>query len=45
MNIGGLVWARETIIDAGGMIIQNLAFLALVWVVALRGAPTREYHG
>ena len=34
MNGGGLVWGRAHIADPGAMIVQNLAFLALVWLVA-----------
>jgi uncharacterized membrane protein YphA (DoxX/SURF4 family) len=36
MNIGGLWWAPQFIPDPGAMIVQNIAFLALVWVVAFR---------
>jgi uncharacterized membrane protein YphA (DoxX/SURF4 family) len=45
MNVGGLVWARGVIADPGGMIVQNIAFLALVWVVALRGTQPHKLHG
>jgi uncharacterized membrane protein YphA (DoxX/SURF4 family) len=37
MNAGGLVWARSQIPDPGGMIVQNLAFLVLIWVAAEDG--------
>ena len=36
MNAGGLVWGRGHISDPGGMVVNNLAFLALVWCVAER---------
>jgi uncharacterized membrane protein YphA (DoxX/SURF4 family) len=42
MNVGGLMWARESIQDPGAMIVQNIAFLALVWIVANREASRRE---
>lgn len=34
MNGAGLVWSREHIADPAGMIVNNLAFLGLVWCVA-----------
>jgi hypothetical protein len=34
MNGGGLIWGREHIAAPGAMITQNLAFLALAWIVA-----------
>jgi len=34
MNSAGLIWSWEHIADPGGMIVSNLAFLALVWCVA-----------
>ena len=34
MNAGGLVWARRLIPDPGSMIVQNIAFLMLIWVAA-----------
>jgi hypothetical protein len=34
MNAGGLVWARDRIHDAAGMIVKNVAFLVLAWVSA-----------
>jgi hypothetical protein len=37
MNIGGLLWGRAAIPDPGGMVIQNLAFLALIWIVVGQG--------
>jgi SAM-dependent methyltransferase len=36
MNGGGLLWGREHIADPGAMIVQNIAFLTLAWVVASR---------
>ena len=35
MNAGGLLWGAESIAEPAGLIVQNLAFLALVWLVAL----------
>jgi hypothetical protein len=32
MNSGGLIWAWHLIPDAVGMILQNFAFLVLVWI-------------
>ena len=43
MNIGGLVWARNEIADPGGMILQNVAFLVLVWIVT-DGSSTSHDH-
>jgi len=37
MNAGGLVWGRASIADPIGIVTQNLAFLALVWIVADEG--------
>lgn len=34
MNGGGLIWGRASITDPAAMVIQNVAFLALVWTVA-----------
>jgi hypothetical protein len=34
MNAGGTIWARRLIPDPGGMIVQNLAFLVLIWIAA-----------
>src|SRR5437879_2254270 len=31
MNAAGLIWARRLIPDPAGMVVQNLAFLTLVW--------------
>jgi uncharacterized membrane protein YphA (DoxX/SURF4 family) len=42
MNSGGLLWGREHIADPGAMIVQNIAFLTLAWVVA--GQGRREYE-
>lgn len=32
MNVNGLMWARRIIRASAGMIIRNIAFLALVWI-------------
>jgi len=32
MNAGGLIWAWRLIPDPAGMILQNFAFLMLIWV-------------
>ena len=32
MNAGGLIWAWRLIPDPPGMILQNFAFLMLIWV-------------
>ena len=37
MNGGGLLWGREHIADPGAMIVQNVAFLTLAWMVAGQG--------
>jgi hypothetical protein len=34
MNIGGLIWAWHLIPDPVGMIVQNFAFLVLVWIAS-----------
>jgi hypothetical protein len=34
MNTGGLIWAWHLIPDPAGMIVQNLAFLMLVWTAS-----------
>jgi hypothetical protein len=34
MNAGGTIWARRLIPDPGGLIVQNLAFLVLIWIAA-----------
>jgi hypothetical protein len=39
MNAAGLTFGRDAIADPGELIVGNLAFLALVWVVALEPAP------
>lgn len=42
MNAAGLLAAADSIPDPGGMVVANLAFLALVWKVAANGqAPGR----
>jgi uncharacterized membrane protein YphA (DoxX/SURF4 family) len=32
LNVNGLLWARHIIHDPAGMVIKNIAFLALAWV-------------
>jgi len=39
--VGALSYARSTLCDPGGLIVQNLAFLTLVWTVALRPPASR----
>ena len=40
MNVGGLIWAWRLIPDPFGMVLQNFAFLLLIWVSAeKRHAP------
>jgi uncharacterized membrane protein YphA (DoxX/SURF4 family) len=34
MNVGGLIWAWRLIPDPAGMVLQNVAFLTLIWVSA-----------
>jgi DoxX-like family len=34
MNAGGTIWAPHLIADPGSMIVQNLAFLVLIWIAA-----------
>lgn len=34
MNVNGLLFARHSIPDPGGMVTKNFAFLVLVWVAA-----------
>jgi len=34
MNSGGLIWAGHLIPDPVGMIVQNIAFLVLVWIAS-----------
>jgi uncharacterized membrane protein YphA (DoxX/SURF4 family) len=34
MNAGGLLWGGAAIADPAAMLIQNLAFLALIWTIA-----------
>jgi DoxX-like family len=39
LNVNGLIWARHIIHDPVGMVLKNIAFLALVWVCgAIPGA-------
>jgi hypothetical protein len=37
MNAGGLIWAWRLIPDPPGMILQNFAFLMLIWVATEGG--------
>lgn len=32
MNVGGIVWARKAIPDAGSMLFLNFAFVILIWI-------------
>jgi hypothetical protein len=32
MNAGGTIWAWRLIPDPGGMLVQNFAFLVLIWI-------------
>lgn len=34
MNAGGSIWAWHLIPDPGGMLVQNFAFLVLIWIAA-----------
>jgi hypothetical protein len=34
MNAGGLIWAWRLIPDPPGLVLQNFAFLMLIWVAA-----------
>jgi hypothetical protein len=36
MNAGGLLWGGGGVPRAGDLIVRNLAFVALVWLVAVR---------
>lgn len=38
MNAGGIIWAWRLIPDVGSMLVQNFAFLVLVWIAA-EGSP------
>ncbi|MEV8094752.1 DoxX-like family protein [Streptomyces sp. TLI_235] len=40
-NTGGLVFGAEHIAEPGRLVVQDIAFLALIWLVAARGAETR----
>lgn len=42
MNAGGLIWAWRLIPDPAGLILQNFAFLMLIWV-ATKDGP-RDAH-
>lgn len=43
MNAGGLIWAWHLIPDPPGLILQNLAFLILIWVAA-KDAPHHAHE-
>jgi len=34
MNAAGLLWAHRLILDPVGMLLQNIVFLLLAWIVA-----------
>lgn len=34
MNAGGIIWAWRLIPDVGGILVQNFAFLVLIWIAA-----------
>jgi uncharacterized membrane protein YphA (DoxX/SURF4 family) len=34
LNANGLLWARHLIHDPAGMVVKNIAFLALAWVAS-----------
>jgi hypothetical protein len=34
MNAAGLIWARGLIPDPAGMVLQNFAFVILIWIAA-----------
>jgi uncharacterized membrane protein YphA (DoxX/SURF4 family) len=38
MNGGGIIWAWRMIPDPGSMVVQNFAFLVLIWIAA-EGSP------
>jgi hypothetical protein len=38
MNAGGIIWAWRLIPDVGSMLVQNFAFLVLIWIAA-EGSP------
>jgi uncharacterized membrane protein YkgB len=43
MNAAGLVWARSLLADPVGMILQNFAFVLLIWIAAEdRGLSCRK---
>ncbi|MBI4606929.1 MAG: DoxX-like family protein [Planctomycetes bacterium] len=42
MNSGGLLWARDAIGDPAGMVVHNIALLALAWTVARLGDLGRD---
>ena len=41
LNVNGLLWARHIIHDPAGMVVKNISFLLLAWVVtAMSGGQT-----
>lgn len=42
MNAGGLLWARQIIPDPMGMILQNFAFVMLIWIAATQEGEARH---
>ena len=44
MNAGGLLWSRRLIPDPAGMLVQNLAFILLVWIAAGEFTPYAASH-
>lgn len=44
MNAGGLLWARDSIPHPAGMVVQNIAFLVLVWLAASKGDRHERAH-
>jgi len=42
MNAAGLVWARSLLADPLGMILQNFAFVLLIWIAAEDRGPDRR---
>jgi hypothetical protein len=34
MNAGGIIWAWRLIPDVGNILVQNFAFLVLIWIAA-----------
>jgi uncharacterized membrane protein YphA (DoxX/SURF4 family) len=38
MNTCGLLWARQHIVDPGGMVVKNFTLIVLTWVAAGQSA-------